>query len=599
MKNKIILGDSLNVMKQMEDNSIDLIVTDPPYGISFMGKAWDKAIPSPEYWKEMLRIIKPGGHLLAAGLPKMMHRLICTIEDSGWEIRDLLMHLFGSGFPKSHNFGNKIGDDWEGYGTALKPAWECWSLAMKPLDGTFTQNVEKWGVGGINIDACRVGIDGTTKRSCQFDYPKNEDGTEDRSQHWARTGHEVESVNKGRWPANLILDDVYESVLCLKNNIPCDMISVIKEFYHDYEMPNLPKRIHNISFENKEKQRSILQQDLLLRGIENEDEGRETLHVRKESQERINTENETSSCEIRMGKSNFQGLLDEQGIQICQHSDSSERSTGNCKTNDQQKRDSGTSFNDVIKIEKTFENLGSCSSCERDKRRQQDREFRSDGQFIPQERAQGNIERVSDAERGERTIEILACDVPEKWRKYFIESGYEMKSPKSSSQMLDEQTGNLKSQGKRLKKLNNIYNGFKNTPLSDSTGYGDSGGASRFFYCPKVSSAERNRGLEDMPLKEGGVKNDSGRGFSESDPNKSIMYKNNHPTVKPIELMKYLIRLIAPPGNPLLLDPFCGSGSTCLAAKILGIDYIGIELNPEYHEIAEKRVNQIIQSEFI
>jgi DNA modification methylase len=107
----IINDDCLEAMKKMEDNSISCIVTDCPYGIAFMGKEWDRGLPSKEYWQEMLRIVKPGGHLIAAGLPRMMHRLISVIEDAGWEVRDLLMHIFGSGFPKSHNhFGI------EGYG---------------------------------------------------------------------------------------------------------------------------------------------------------------------------------------------------------------------------------------------------------------------------------------------------------------------------------------------------------------------------------------------------------------------------------------------------------------------------------------------------
>lgn len=187
----IICGDCLDVMKTFPDNHFSAIVCDPPYGVSFMSKDWDKEIPPIQYWKEMLRIIKPGGHLLAAGLPRMIHRLISIIEDSGWEIRDLLMHLFGSGFPKSHNhFG--IG----GYGTSLKPAWEGWSLSMKPLDGTFKQNAEKWGQAGINIDGCRI----------------------ETNEFWVRNNHVkygydggwipklIESSPKGRWPANLILD---------------------------------------------------------------------------------------------------------------------------------------------------------------------------------------------------------------------------------------------------------------------------------------------------------------------------------------------------------------------------------------------------------
>jgi hypothetical protein len=144
-------GDCLEIMRTMPDNSVDFIVTDSPYGISFMNKGWDHQIPSTEYWQEMLRICKPGSTMACAGLPRMIHRLGCIIEDSGWIIRDMIMHLFGSGFPKSHNhFGL------EGYGTALKPSWEGWLLCMKPLDGTYAQNAQKWGLAGINIDDSRI-----------------------------------------------------------------------------------------------------------------------------------------------------------------------------------------------------------------------------------------------------------------------------------------------------------------------------------------------------------------------------------------------------------------------------------------------------------
>lgn len=104
-------------MRTMDENSIDFIVTDPPYGLSFMGKGWDHAVPGIEYWEECLRVTKPGGHLLAMGGTRTFHRLTSAIEDSGFEIRDCLMWIYGSGFPKSHNnFG------FEEYGTALKPA---------------------------------------------------------------------------------------------------------------------------------------------------------------------------------------------------------------------------------------------------------------------------------------------------------------------------------------------------------------------------------------------------------------------------------------------------------------------------------------------
>jgi DNA modification methylase len=258
-------GDCLDIMPGLEPESVDAIVTDPPYGLSFMGKNWDHGIPGIPFWQEALRVAKPGAHLLAFGGTRTFHRLTCAIEDAGWEIRDTLMWVYGSGFPKSldigkavdklqgnereivgktsvcgtfkqeyqvkqgyrpeSNFSGYAGErngafrtkgtsEWEGFGTALKPSWEPIILARKPLIGTVAENVLKHGTGGINIDGCRVGIEGATKRSEQSPYPKKENGKEDRSGSWARTGHEIEHIDKGRFPANLIHDNSPEVVGC-------------------------------------------------------------------------------------------------------------------------------------------------------------------------------------------------------------------------------------------------------------------------------------------------------------------------------------------------------------------------------------------------
>src|SRR5690606_22362483 len=124
----IHVGDCLQVMPTLAASSVDSIVTDPPYGLSFMGKAWDHGVPGVEFWREALRVAKPGAFLAAFGGTRTFHRLACGIEDAGWELRDTLMWVYGSGFPKSHN------GPWGG--TALKPAWEPIILARKPLIGT-------------------------------------------------------------------------------------------------------------------------------------------------------------------------------------------------------------------------------------------------------------------------------------------------------------------------------------------------------------------------------------------------------------------------------------------------------------------------------
>ncbi len=145
----IYVENCLSVMESFAADSVDSIVTDPPYGLSFMGKEWDHGVPGVLFWLEALRVAKPGCHLLAFGGTRTFHRLMVAIEDAGWEIRDTIMWVYGSGFPKSHN------GQWGG--TALKPAWEPIIVARKPLMGTVAKNVQEYGTGALNIDGCRVG----------------------------------------------------------------------------------------------------------------------------------------------------------------------------------------------------------------------------------------------------------------------------------------------------------------------------------------------------------------------------------------------------------------------------------------------------------
>lgn len=333
----IINKDCLIAMKEMESESIDCILTDPPYGLKFMGKDWDCGVPGVEFWKEAHRISKKGTILAAFGGTRTFHRLTCAIEDAGWEIKDCMMWLYGSGFPKAK--------------TCLKPAWEPIIIARKK------------GVNRpLNIDACRIPTEdilsiGTYKKNL---YEGGLGKGVSYGQHVA-----------GRWPANLILDEEARELL--------------------------------------DEQTGILKSGLISK------------------HHKIN-KNRSSIF--------FDGLKEIEGLQS----------------------------------------------------------------------------------------------------------------------------------------------------------FGDSGVASRFFYCAKASPKERNEGLKGMPLKIGGGLNATIHGDSRT--GHISRQKNIHPTVKPLALMEYLIKLIMPPQG-ILLDPFCGSGSTLVAAKKLGINAIGIELNSEYCEIAEKRVANV------
>lgn len=234
------LGNCLEVMKGMPDSSVDSIVTDPPYGLSFMNKKWDYDVPAVEVWAECLRVLKPGGHLLAFAGTRTQHRMAVNIEDAGFEIRDMVSFLYdtnetaralieslspeqiklldasfgrdgmmawtyGSGFPKSRNIAaldmdGEDAEEWQGWGTALKPALEPITVARKPLDGTIAANVLAHGVGALNIDGCRVPTDeqlsagaGGLLSNVRDDKPYPE-------------GNGFEQSALGRWPANLIHD---------------------------------------------------------------------------------------------------------------------------------------------------------------------------------------------------------------------------------------------------------------------------------------------------------------------------------------------------------------------------------------------------------
>lgn len=205
---RILQGDCRDVLPALPDGSIHSIVTDPPYGLGFMGKAWDHSVPGVEFWREMLRVAKPGAHLLAFGGTRTFHRIVCAIEDAGWEIRDQVMWLYGSGFPKSKN----LHDEWEGWGTALKPAHEPIIVARKPLIGTVAANVLAYGTGALNIDGCR--IDGKITTNPRVHNTK---GYGSRGLQQGETGKGAES--SGRWAAN-VCHDGSEEVLAAFPDAP-------------------------------------------------------------------------------------------------------------------------------------------------------------------------------------------------------------------------------------------------------------------------------------------------------------------------------------------------------------------------------------------
>jgi DNA modification methylase len=511
-KQQVFNGNNIELLKNYPDNYFDAIVTDPPYGLGkepnaeelmkdwiehgyheisgkgFMGKEWDAFVPQPIFWKEVYRVLKPGGHVLSFFGTRTYDWGVMSMRFAGFEVRDCIQWLYGSGFPKSHNISkaldkmegaereviglgkagkgfNKVkgfganttqsdeftsewdvtapstesAKQWDGWGTALKPANEPIVLARKPLEKglSVAENILKWGVGGINIDASRVGSE--TRTTPVFSNDTKEDGTTFNLN--SNIQHERVETNQGRFPANIILTHHEDCV--------CKGTKKVKSDAH-----------HTTKYN-----------------------GKSTLYE------------------------------------------------GGWKEGE----DMGNKFAD---------------------------------------------------ENGQETIEDWDCheDCP--------------------IRILDEQSGILKSgggdkstKGKELKNYG-IYGKF--TPTETKSYQPDKGGASRFFYVAKASKAERNNGLDGFDTKQtiggGGTYNEeAGAKYGSI----KAEGKNFHPTVKPIKLMQYLVKMITPP-NGIVLDPFCGSGTTGIACKIDGFNFVGLEQDSEYTKIAEARIdNYIIENKQI
>ncbi len=494
--NVCYLGNCLDILPKLPDNSVDSIVTDPPYELGFMGKSWDNSgiAYSVPMWKECLRVLKPGGHLLSFSGTRTYHRMAVAIEDAGFEVRDMIEWVYGSGFPKSLNIGkavdklqgNKrevVGKDgrtakdsmfgigiqpewnitkgtseWEGWGTALKPAHEPICMARKPLaEKTVAENVLKYGTGGINIDESRV------------DYQSESDKASATPQ-----GKCTSNTSAGSAP--------------------------------DVDMSEVDYNGEKYWYKNEYKW-------LVDKWLNDED------YVWSELKENLETYEWCKVPEIGSGDR----VLFDGGEGVCIRLYESKR--------------------------KDFER----------------------------------------PEQLGRFPANLIHDNSEEVRECFPESN--SGNGKASTY---EKFGGQWGKGKQIR----------------NEDYGDSGNASRFFksiiYQAKASKSERNKGCEELIDKKApklksiskfcikcGKREDykcnCNVGFEyKEQPNYQNIIKNNHPTVKPVALMSYLIKMITPKGG-IVLDPFAGSGSTLVAARDNGFQYIGIEMTEEYLPIIQAR----------
>lgn len=553
MSHRILQGDCIEQMAEMEEASVDAVVCDPPAGIGFMSKHWDHDKGGRDAWvawlaevmAEALRVCKPGAHAFVWALPRTSHWTAYALEEGGWEIRDRIAHHFGSGFPKSKNLG-------DGFGTALKPATEDWWLARKPFKGSATENFAEHGTGGINVDGCR--IDGTPESPGTT--PATANGNEQTLGAMTRAAYDAPS---GRWPANIVLDEEAAVELDAQTGkLSSGLIRAGSQRegvgYHG----GLGNVVANDSYgDSGGASRFFLTvpADKLcdLCGLP----CAESAAIHSSQSEALNA----SAPEHVAGKPRpaSEGSKSASGSPVSSAGPSSRtiESTATESTSTAPCDAAGSPSERLVRLASSAVSL--CSVCETSI-------AQSVALWLTDPTQASEVGAVSGSER---RLQILSRSLA------LIAAGW-------------QQTGITPTTAE----LRTSF-GYASHATANDTAE-SIGTPSRFAYHAKTSRGERNAGLEgfeermpdnavDRASQREGQEGASGRG-SQSKPR-----ANHHPTVKPINLMRWLVRLVTPPGG-LILDPFLGSGSTGCAAVLEGFDFIGIEREAEYIAIAEARI---------
>lgn len=547
----LITGECLDAMRAMPDNSVDSIVTDPPYGLSFMGKKWDYDVPSVEIWAECLRVLKPGGHLLAFAGTRTQHRMACRIEDAGFEIRDMIAWVYSSGFPKSLNVSKAIDKaagakrevvgfdpateaarEWQGWGTALKPALEPITMARKPFASTVADNVLAHGTGALNIDGCRVGGGEPIPGGGGLKSTKRHEG-------WVRPSHEFADAVKphalGRWPANLIHDGSDEVLAGFPASKSSGNYSAVD---HGYTGGN---QVTNFSG----------------KGVPS------TMYSDTGSAARFFYQVQPDIVSMREGVYNEACLDQNHPPKNVSIADSNSSPPNHLDA---------TALAHAVSLA-----LPEGVHCE----------SRLPG--LSTSATQSELRLISES-----ATQAILTFASEFW--------LERQHAKLSLSLSHANVAVIRNQtGTTLITINLLKSDgfagpvtFSITPKSLEAGEKDCEPSTgrRFIYSPKASKKDRDEGLSvATEMQRQGNRpsspDETGK-FPDHDHRKRT--GNHHPTVKPTNLMAYLARLVTPPGGTVL-DPFMGSGSTGKAAALEGFGFIGIEREAEYVAIAQARIN--------
>lgn len=601
-------------MREMPDNSVDSIVTDPPYGLSFMGKKWDYDVPSQEIWEECLRVLKPGGYLLAFAGTRTQHRMAVRIEDAGFEIRDMIAWIYGSGFPKSLNIGKSVNQ-------LETNEWTKISKALDNMQKTDIIRVWKSNSNNVNIVAelsqrpateagTHTDLNDSVLLSVVLPASQEKQNTNADTVEMALSVHQATPTK-----INTVLQNVVAEIKQLQKPVKFAEVLPPSQNHKHSTTSTAQESVKDTPSENTVNKTRVEEALKTLRGKKKYSD-EETinaicavltenlLHTILSQSKTFQSLDTTSKTECASATTvtiteymaeclitYTVGIAKSKAVDKLQ---GNEREAIADNPNDRKSRDNnlsdyglqgGVGKGKVTKGNSPYEGWGTA--------------LKPALEPITVARKPLSEKTVANnvLKHGTGGINIDGCRVGNEEVKTSQGDGFgdkgiygtginnnkgDVRQGRFPANLIhdggDEVVGlfpeSKSTGGKNGGKLGqSVYGKFANETLgANAGGLGDSGSAARFFYCAKASKADRNEGCEDVVTNENGTERKG----------------NIHSTVKPTKLMQYLVRLVTPKGGTVL-DPFMGSGSTGKACVAEGFGFIGIELDEEYFKIAEAR----------
>lgn len=575
-------GDNREVLPELAPHSISAVVTDPPYGLSFMGRDWDHAVPGIPYWQAIAAVMKPGAHLLSFGGDRTMHRVMTAIEDAGLDIRTQLAWLFGSGFPKSRSM-REIGRP--ELGTALKPAMELICMARKPFASTVAANVLRHGCGAINVDACRIETDDNLNGGAYAKNPTERDNWVNKTRpgdenSWRRGGAGEYTQPKGRWPSNVLLDESAAALLDAQSGerksggspASCGggsrhttpgwgLKATVAPGYHDTG--------------GASRFFTVVEQDAPCLACG---------HTYAPKHDIMNVTQEVTACD----HANIAATTTSPSDPIPDSALGSvlepqpHASGGNSQSNNGYASIAESSSASTPQTRIGTAGYGAWVSLTES--------------LVPRVRSAANLCDSCVTDIAQSLAAMLLGQTPVSRPGLDSITGFRGSTLRQNLASFAEpmvNTGIIPTTASLSILFGSVRHAINESITTAKSDTFAGSVPSRLKYSPKASRRERNAGLEGMPER---MVHRAGHGNNEPDHGTQKFVtnmQNHHPTVKPLALMEWLIRLVTPPGG-IVLDPFAGSGTTGVAAARLGIPCVMIEMSEEYCEIIARRIDHAL-----